>query len=473
MVAGVAQILGKINPKKYADNWKSLLQKYKSPANIPADEVKEKPLSEHKMVYDSSSETLEPIYFFILDLMTDFKYDVEKIIDNFSSSPGSGHFAELGQRATVMQQQGAKILGDVNTVLRSVLNIIYDLKEFRIRLSQYDDLKTEKKEVAVLALKQVWIDKVDINKGNSSIKAMALGQAGFQTLIDAFLFAKDVKDVDKIDLNDRVKRILRPRILEFKDWLENSEKELRKRYELEKNYLQSQVNSLKLYARWAKPYLKAAQQLEQRLSPSAALVNSFNTAMFELVLLIEGDYKTEDDVNTGDLPPMFKKIKGRKYKTVLIVELKFRSAPERNQQGYGFRGKVEIGFTSYSLNDDELRVLREEIEKDDLGDTLKLIEGATDESLSKIQEEIDSFLNEGKKKDAENGQKSSNENPFSALFSMFKSKKEDKKPGEKSNKIAPDSSMEKVLRSQAIIKAREQCAKIYGLYKSAHNMPNF
>ena len=41
------------------------------------------------------------------------------------------------------------------------------------------------------------MDKVDIAKGNSSIKAMALGQAGFQTLMDAFLFVKDEKDVDK------------------------------------------------------------------------------------------------------------------------------------------------------------------------------------------------------------------------------------------------------------------------------------
>ena len=39
---------------------------------------------------------------------------------------------------------------------------------------------------------------VDINKGNSSIKAMALGQAGFQTLIDAFLASKDEKDVNKL-----------------------------------------------------------------------------------------------------------------------------------------------------------------------------------------------------------------------------------------------------------------------------------
>src|SRR3990167_881306 len=166
-MATAKQILGKINPWLYADdkNREELLAKYGSIEKIPADEIVPKSLGDHKIVYDSSSETLEPLYFWTVDFMENRGLSPEKLIDNFASSPGSGHFAELGQRATIMQQQGAKILGDVNTVLRSVLNIIYDLKEFRIRLSQYDDLKTEKKEVAVLALKQVWIDKVDINKG--------------------------------------------------------------------------------------------------------------------------------------------------------------------------------------------------------------------------------------------------------------------------------------------------------------------
>ena len=226
---------------------------------------KGEPEATHKLVYDSSSETLEPIYFFILDLMNDFGLETEKLIDNFSSSPGSGHFGELGQRASVMQQQGTKLLGDINTVLRSVLNLIYDLKEFRIRLSSYEDLKSKDKatsEAARLSLKQIWMDKVDIQKGNSSIKAMGLGQAGFVTLLDAFLAVKDEKDVDKIDLNERVKRILKPRVQEFNTWLNQSESELKKRYEIEKTYLKSQVNSLKLYARWAKPYLMAANELE-------------------------------------------------------------------------------------------------------------------------------------------------------------------------------------------------------------------
>ena len=113
----------------------------------PYYKKKKVPEASHTLVYDSSSETLEPLYFFILDLMNNFGLAPKKLIDNFSSTVGSGHFAELGQRATIMQQQATKILGDVNTVLRSVLNIIYDLKEFRMRLQSYEDIKDPKNAI--------------------------------------------------------------------------------------------------------------------------------------------------------------------------------------------------------------------------------------------------------------------------------------------------------------------------------------
>ena len=234
----------------------------KSIPDIIKDLTGKGPESEHKLVYDSASETMEPVYFFLLDLMNEFGLKTEKLLDNFVSSSGSGHFGEMGQRVSIMQQQGSKLLGDINAVLRSVLNLIYDLREFKTRLQSYEDLKDPaKKEGALLSLKQVWMDKVDAQRGNSSIKGMALSQAGFNTLIDAFLVVHEVKDVDKLDLNQIVKRILKPRIHEFNIWVTNSEQELRKRYEIEKTYLKSQVSSLKIYSRWAKPYLKAAQEL--------------------------------------------------------------------------------------------------------------------------------------------------------------------------------------------------------------------
>jgi len=432
---------------------------------------------EHTLIYDSSSETLEPIYFFLVDLMEDFRLAPEKLIDNFTSSPGSGHFAELGQRATIMQQQGSKLLADINTVLRSILNIVYDLKEFKIRLQSYDDLKDkDKKESAILSLKQIWMDKVDITKGNSSIKAMALGQAGFQTLIDAFLVVKDVKDVDKLDLNDRVKRILLPRIQEFNSWLEQSEKELRKRFEIERTYLKSQVNSLKIYSRWAKPYLKAAQQLEQKeVGRNPALVKAFNTILLELTLFGKNELDIETASLEGSLPIELQKMKPKKkYYSCVLIDFNFRGIPQRvsQQPHYVFGGKTEITFRAYSLNENEIKKINEELEKSDLNDILGLIENTTTASLGNLQEEINQFL---KEEPEEKSKKSEDVNPFKALIGGYnKSEATEEKSVKKEIVLKKDDFIEREhLRPLAAEKATEACFNLFDLYKKAHDMASY
>jgi len=484
MVATIAQIMGKVNPGKYAANANDLIKEYGSFEKVPAEKIKEKPLSEHILNYDSATDTLEPVYFFILDMINDFGFKTEKLIDNFSSSPGSGHFAELGQRATVMQQQGTKLLGDVNTVLRSVLNIIYDLKEFRIRLSHYDHLNTANKDAAVLALKQIWLDKVDFNKGNSSIKGMALGQAGFQTLLDAFLVVKEVKDVSKIDLNDRVKRILRPRILEFNDWMEHSEVELRKRYQLERDYLKSQVNSLKLYSRWAKPYLLAAGDLEMKPGGrEPALVKAFNTIILELTLIGKQKIRVKEESLAGNLPAELSKMNfKRDYYSCVLVDFRFRGIPQRVQQQshYAFGGRVDVSFKSYVLNDEELKKLEEELGSSDIDDILKLVEGITTGSLSQLQEDIEFFLNE---KDNESKTSSSgvdSTNPFKALLGGYNKKSAPSSENKSAEKekgpvvIAKENYIEKEhIRPLAEENAKNSTFNFFDVYKKAHGMASW
>jgi len=454
----------------------------------PYYKKKKMPESSHTLVYDSSSETLEPVYFFILDLMNDLGLAPQKLIDNFSSTPGSGHFAELGQRATIMQQQATKILGDVNTVLRSVLNIIYDLKDFKMRLQHYDLLKSKKKEeqeASVLALKQIWMDRVDIAKGNSSIKAMALGQAGYQTLIDAFLIAKDEKAVDKIDLNDRVKRILKPRIQEFLIWLKESEKELRKRYELEKTYLRSQVNSLKLYSRWVRPYLKAAQDLESKEKErEPALVKTFNTILLELTLLGKNKIDIADEALKGNLPKDFSKPKflnkiKRNYYSCVLVDFTFRGIPQKvsQQAHYVFGGRAEVTFKAYALNDDEINKLDEELKKSEIGDVLNLIEGASTASLGELEEEINFFLEEKSEDEKKAG--SDQSNPFLALIGKYENSgtkqpkfKKETKP--KEIIVAKDNWIEEILlRPLTAETAKVKIFDMFDIYKKAHNMVSF
>lgn len=504
MVATIAQIIGKVNPELYAENGKELLKEYGSIDKIPAEKVKAKAISystkggelkidkegfeaTHTIVYDSSSEIIEPLYFFVLDLMNDFGLKPEKLIDNFSSTPGGAHFSEIGMKATRMQEEASKMLGTVNTVLRSVLNLVYDLKEFKMRLHYYDDLKSDSKETkqaATLALKQIWMDRVDIQKGNSSIKAMALGQAGFQTLLDAFLYVKDEKQVNDIDLNDRVKRILQQRILEFNIWLEQSEKELRKRYEIEKTYLKSQVNSLKLYSRWIKPYLKNAQILEMAdrgRNPNA--VNMFNTLILELTLLGKSKIDIKDAAIAGDLPKDFHKLKTKRdYYSCILVDFVFRAVPRQGT----FTGKTEITFRGYALNQDEIDKLNKELEKSDIADALSLIEGSTTESLDQLKDEIEEFLKEPTKEEKQEQMKKDKtkdeSNPFLALIGYYdkkdktknKENKKDSKEKDEDKEIKKDDWIEKNhIRKLAAEGAADKAFTLFDIYKKAHGMVSY
>ena len=440
------------------------------------------PIEQHTLIYDAFAQNLEPIYFWILDYVNgEYEGGIDKLVDNFVSSPGGGHFAEMSRRVTVLRDEATKQLGTVNTVIRSILNIIYDLKEFKLRLAHYDDLKSSDKNIkdsARLSLKQIWLDAVDIKRGNTALKAMAQ-QFDYVTLIDAFMVANSLEEVEKLDLNDRVKRILQQRLPEFERWIKESDKELKKRFEIEKTYLKSQVNSVKLYARWIKPAFEAARKLEQNLEPTAEIVNSFNTSLLKLVLLAKSrPYDISVDVLSGALPKFFKKMKFKKYIPLTVVEFVFRSAPDRTDQrgGYGYRGRVEVKFTSFALNEDELKVLKEKMGEDDFGDVYKFITGATDDSLAQIQDDIDELLGdkEAKEKEEEEKKKKEDANPFTALFDFLK--RDDKKKEEKNFEeegMPKDSEYEKVIRSQAILKARLDCRKLYDNYKKVHGMPAF
>lgn len=439
------------------------------------------PIESHKIVYDSASEGLEPLYFWLLDYLNGPFKKVDKIADNFASTVGSGHFSELGQKATQMQQQATKILGDVNTVIKSILGLLYDLKEFKLKLSPYDKLNSEndlEKEAAKLSLKQTWMDTVDIKRGQGSINALASGQLDFATLRDAFMKAKSLEDIENIDLNDRVKRILKQRMSEFEFWIKESGYSLKQRFEIEKNYLKSQVNSLKLYSRWMKPYLEAAKKLEQNQITDASLVNTFSTMILELVLLAQGEYDPKNDVENSLLPKMFEKITERKYLPLVIVEFNFRTIPSRvSQRGdWAFGGRAQIKFTSYALNNEELQVLKDQLGRDDLGELFRLIEGSTEDSLKEMQKDIDEFTKDKaeeekmRKAEEEKKKKEEDTNPFSALFSFFKTEKK-KEEWKTLDPIKPDNQYEQIIRSQAIIEAREKCFATFDTYKKAHGMP--
>lgn len=441
---------------------------------------KASPLAEFKLNYDAFAETLEPVYFWLLDFMqgkggSGMGMEVEKLVDNFAASPGGGYFADIGIRATRMQEQGMKILATINTVMRSILNLIYDLKEFEIRLKHYDALKSKdkkEKEAGLLALKQIWMDRVDIRRGTGSIN-MLTAQLDFVTLRDAFMKAQSPEDVDKMDLNERVKRILKPRLAEFFEWVKRSERELRNRYELQKTYLKSQVNAIKLYTRWVKPYLRAAEELRMMETGlrRPELVNAFNTIILELTLF----GRSKIDINTirkaiskKEFPQSFWNVRLRQnYYACLFIDLLFRGLPRIISRGEGSHyvhsGRVSLVLKAYALNDDELNLLRKEIEKQEIYEGLRLIERLTSETLEPIYEDLVRYMAEEKKDEKEKIKEK--KSFFEWLFGGEKTKKEEK--------IRKETFVEKQIRKMIAEPTAIGIAwKVYDTFKKAHGMPS-
>lgn len=488
----IDNIICAIVPHKYFDGTPGEIRKYRALVrregiDAGIENANPKAVREHKLVYDSTSEGLEPVYFWILDFMNNmFKpKDVEKLIDNFSSSPGSGHFSELQGKSSQMQQEASRVLGTVNNILKGIINLIYDLKEFKIRLSHYEAAESNdsnKAQAGNLALKQMWMDKVDIQRGVGSINAMTSGDLNFVTLRDAFLIAKSVDDIDKLDLNDRVKRILKPRLQEFFEWKKRSKQELEKRFEIEKSYLKSQVSALRLNVRWSKPYLKAAQQLtaNEKLGSNPALVTVFNTMLLQLTLMGRGKVDVRDEALLGNLPKDFKRIKGyRDYYSVVIVDFNFRGIPSKAGQHYTFGGRTEVTFKAYTLNQDELDLFKEKIKETDINDAFQLIEGMTKDSLEELKLDLTELLGDEEK---EKKKESEDINPFTALFNVFsskenkeKEKKEKKEKLEKMKKqgVASESYVESYLRNFAEVNAIQRCFTVFDIYKKAHGMASF
>lgn len=225
---------------------------------------------------------------------------------------------------------------------------------------------------------------------------------------------------------------------------------------------------MKLYSRWAKPYLSAAARLEQKEpGTSPDIVTAFNTVRLELTLLCKNKFDFQDAVYNKNLPESFRNIKlKRDYYSCVIIDFYFRGIPQRAGQHYVFGGRVEVNFRAYSLNQQEIDTLKKRLDESDLKEALTLVAGTTEESLGQLQEDIDYFLKQEKAKEEE--KKEEDVNPFAALLGLQKKKEESKK--EEIKVIKSDNYAEKMARDVAEVEASRNCFVLFDMYKKAHGM---
>lgn len=462
-----------------------------------------KAVVQYTLVYDSLSEGLEPVYFWLLDFMQDKGpggqgMSVKKGAEQFEASASSGYFGELGQRATLMQKQAMEYLGAINQVIKSIIQLIYDLKEFEIRLKMYDDLKLDNEETrraASYALKGVWMDQVDIRKGKGSIN-MLVQDLSFVTLRDAFFVINEIslyeikdekkrqeeilKEVKNLDLNERVKNVLAKKVYEYLQWKSLSEKEIRNRFNVEKAYLKSQFGTLKLYASWVKPYLLTAQKLKMTEFNTANIIAAFSNMEMHLSLI----GKREVSANSAEskLPANYKFIEKdiQKYYYVLMVDMIFRSVPSavQGQSGrhYVHSGRTDIEFKSFVMTKEEADAL----DAMELYEDLDLVEDWVQNSLDAVKEDLDHFLEDKKppvdsKENKEDKKKKKKkllegfDNPFSGVLKGGGSSLLG--PAKEFFKSTPPSEIySKIVEAEAKEKAEKSCFLVYNLYKKSHGM---
>jgi len=395
-------------------------------------------IGEHELLYDAFGEAIEPTYYWILDFIRDqLGYDVEKTSDFFAASEASGYFGEMGQRRTALETRLAGggqvpgLFGTINMVVKSIINLLFDLKTFDLRLNHYDDLKSANplvKKTACEALKGIWLNEVDKTKGNAAVDVLAQ-QLNFITLRDSFMVVpvqdwyipdadtkkigemkeKVVASVQKMDLTDIVKRILAPRVKEFVDWLYLSEKELRMRRNVEKAYLKAQNSALEAYARWARPYLIATEKLipveytellrehkEMGLG-SAALPQQFHAMWFYLELMCKKASSIELKAPLGQSSALTLKDESYRPLSVMNIRFAFRGSPQtmRGSRGEPITvntGRILIKFTGYVMQQKHFDLLM----KMQDSEVLDFINIMTKETFDAMSKDLQKYLEEEK-----------------------------------------------------------------------------
>jgi len=255
---------------------------------------------------------------------------------------------------------------------------------------------------------------------------------------------------------------------------------LSKRFSIEKNYLKSQVETIKLYSAWMKPYLSAAEKLRQRgFDKDSALVNAFSTSMFELQLFGQQSVSVED-VYGGKY-----KVK-RGYNRVMVIGLKYRGhvsqrVTQKGDYGFAMGGKIDMTFDCYSLNDEEIAAARKMMEDDEVAKSLEFSGDVAGDALADLKEDLDYFLKSPAERESEVGSRKLEEkkgddiNPFVALFGWGKSKVRSPKSEAEKIVLAPseikkDNFVEKMMRAKGVETAAEWLYLVYDIYKKAHGM---
>ncbi len=387
--------------------------------------------AKYKAYIESPQQSVEPFYFWILNfLQKTGKFGlgferIEKISDIFSASETSAYWGDVEARRAIQQDRFEKYMTNIGAMTKSLIQQLRDLRILEERLEYYKGAN-KGDAASMTALKTIWTDLVE-GKSPTSVFALA-GQPGYVTLPDLFfaINPKTSSDTDisramgegekalELQMNERVKSILKQKLKKFLLWKESTFKELDQRWKFQLKYLRQHMQVIKLYINWLKPYLANVKKLQTVSTSRAELVKAFDTSVIELELLAISGKKPKGEPNIKDPEP----------KAVIRIKFDFTAIPQIAFQEGGARGAIHLGktiitFEGFVVTEKQIQEYIGNKNEEDF-EILKSV----NESIEAMKDELEKYLKAAgeieKKEEEKKEKKESFLDPFKAIVDGFK-----------------------------------------------------
>lgn len=382
----------------------------------------------YEIVVDKQNSTLENYYYWAYRQITiDWSHDVEKIIDTHAGSMASTQFGHMQSRLSIQQNQISQYLKGISEMIKGLFQIVREVRVIDDRLQYYYDSYNEEsgnKDSSEMVLKDLWVSQVEGGTKNPGSVYGLAANVGFTILPDIFFRyripdPKNIdKRVDKLELNEKIKEVLKRKLRQYHEWKTRTFKELKNRRNYMVKYLRQHYNTIKLYISWIKPNLKYVRQFQQskNLENNPELLNSFESNMIEVEMLAK------------------KKAKGDYY-SVAVLTLVFRTRPELgfhtkdySQKGPVHYGKLHLYVRSYTWNKRQIEAYKKFRDDEDF-ELIAGIDETIKEAMDALGDELKGYLEdagesfEKKVEKVENIKKKSSFNllgPLDPFISVFK-----------------------------------------------------
>jgi len=351
-----------------------------------------KPLKTFAVRYqDFQGAGVEKFYFFLAEFLEqNLGFEVEKLEDAFTSAQGSAYWGNMSQKLTIQQEKAAQYLGTIGGMIKSIHQMIHELRIMDERKQFYEDSKKGDK-AAELALKSIWVDMVD-GGGKSPYSVTGLAQqVGFVLLPDLFFntHIKSSKDIDKkVDsmkaegINKTVRNVLKRKFKQYLLWKEKTDVELKARRNFTLKYLRQHFNVTKLYISWVKPYLRNIQSLKQGDTlNNKDIISAAETAVIDLELFGMKKMKATD-------------AEFKKFFPVIKIDFHFKVKPDmmftqEYQRAPLHMGTSEITFQAYTLTVEEMAEYKKKKDEEDLE-----LMYSVNAALDALKDDLEKYLTE-------------------------------------------------------------------------------